>query len=48
MNEISVIVVSWNACDHLRKCLASIYETGSGVVREVIVVDGQGVQAVNG
>jgi GT2 family glycosyltransferase len=39
MSEISVIIVSWNARGYLRDCLASIRETGGGLVREVIVVD---------
>ena len=36
---VSVIVVSWNACHHLRNCLASIRREGAPLVREVIVVD---------
>lgn len=39
MGKISVIIVSWNASGHLRKCLDSIRRNGSGVVLEVIVVD---------
>ena len=39
MQEISVIIVSWNARDHLRKCLASIRANGGPAVREIIVVD---------
>lgn len=39
MKSISVIIVSWNACDYLRDCLNSIYQTGSPCVQEVIVVD---------
>jgi GT2 family glycosyltransferase len=39
MSEISVIVVSWNARDHLRDCLVSVRESGSPLVREIIVVD---------
>lgn len=39
MSKISVIIVSWNARDYLRDCLASVYKTGDGVLHEVIVVD---------
>lgn len=39
MSVISVVVVSWNARQHLRNCLASIRETRGSVVREVIVID---------
>src|SRR3982751_1432542 len=41
MSKISVIIVSWNAWAYLRDCLVSIYETGEGVLHEVIVVDNQ-------
>jgi GT2 family glycosyltransferase len=39
MSKISVIIVSWNACNYLRKCLTTIAATGGTCVREVIVVD---------
>jgi GT2 family glycosyltransferase len=39
MSQISVLIVSWNARAHLRKCLQSVRETGAGIVRELIVVD---------
>lgn len=39
MAKVSVIIVSWNARDYLKTCLASIRQTGAGVVQEVIVVD---------
>jgi GT2 family glycosyltransferase len=39
MNQISIIIVSWNACKHLSNCLDSIRQYGGSVVREVIVVD---------
>ncbi|HXT42299.1 MAG TPA: glycosyltransferase family 2 protein [Candidatus Angelobacter sp.] len=39
MHHISVIIVSWNAREHLRNCLRSIRKTGDPLVREVIVVD---------
>jgi GT2 family glycosyltransferase len=39
MSEISIIIVSWNACTLLRNCLNSILTTGGSLVREIIVVD---------
>ena len=39
MNKISVIIVSWNAKEYLRNCLASLYKNGSSLIGEVIVVD---------
>ncbi|MEI6166054.1 MAG: glycosyltransferase family 2 protein [bacterium] len=39
MNKISVIIVSWNAKDFLRNCLASIYKNSGTLIGEVIVVD---------
>ena len=39
MGGISIIVVNWNGRDFLRGCLASIRQTGGGLVSEVIVVD---------
>jgi GT2 family glycosyltransferase len=38
-NKISVIIVSWNARDYLRKCLISIRETFDSLAVEIIVVD---------
>ena len=37
--QISVIIVSWNACRYLRDCLSSVRETAGPLVREIIVVD---------
>ena len=37
--QISVIIVSWNACSYLRSCLASLRDTGCALKLEVIVVD---------
>ncbi len=37
--QMSVIIVSWNVRDHLRRCLASIQETTQDLEYEVIVVD---------
>jgi GT2 family glycosyltransferase len=39
MGTISVIIVSWNAREHLRKCLNSIRQAGGPLVREIIVID---------
>jgi len=39
MKELSVIIVSWNACGYLRDCLRSVQSTGDSVVKDVIVVD---------
>jgi hypothetical protein len=39
VNQISVIIVSWNARGYLRDCLASVYESGGSLIQEVIVVD---------
>jgi GT2 family glycosyltransferase len=39
MNKISVIVVSWNAREYLRDCLASVRATGQDEVCETIVID---------
>jgi len=39
MKELSIIIVSWNACEFLRGCLNSIRTSGCLLVREIIVVD---------
>jgi hypothetical protein len=39
MNQISVIIVSWNALGYLRDCLASVRRLGGPDVGEIIVVD---------
>ncbi|MGH7869874.1 MAG: glycosyltransferase family 2 protein [Candidatus Dormibacteraceae bacterium] len=39
MDDVSIIIVSWNARGHLRNCLDSIRQTRGEAVREVIVVD---------
>jgi GT2 family glycosyltransferase len=39
MPSISVIIVSWNARNHLRNCLESIRKTSGCLVQQVIVVD---------
>ncbi len=37
--DISVIIVSWNVKDALRRCLQSLEQHSNGVIYEVIVVD---------
>lgn len=37
--EVSVIIVSWNACELLRGCLNSIRELRCPTIREIILVD---------
>jgi len=37
--EISIIIVSWNACEHLRKCLQSIFHSETNISFEVFVID---------
>ena len=37
--DVSVVIVSWNACDLLRDCLKSIFDQTSQINFEVIVVD---------
>lgn len=39
MTDISVIIVSWNARDYLRKCLLSVNAASAGLQVETIVVD---------
>lgn len=39
MNDVSVVIVSWNARDYLKMCLQSIARASSGLAVEVIVVD---------
>lgn len=37
--DISIIIVNWNTCDLLRRCLASIKAHGADLALEIIVVD---------
>jgi GT2 family glycosyltransferase len=39
MKSISVVIVSWNAKEHLRRCLESIREHADDCVLETIVID---------
>ncbi len=37
--DLSIIIVSWNTKEFLLSCVGSVFESGPGVSREVIVVD---------
>jgi len=37
--KLSIIIVSFNTCELLRKCLTSAYEAAQGIPTEIIVVD---------
>lgn len=37
--NLSIIIVSWNTCELLKKCLNSIYQNEAGLILEVYVVD---------
>lgn len=37
--ELSVVIVNWNACSYLERCLATVYENSDGLQVDVIVVD---------
>lgn len=39
MVDLSIIIVNWNASEHLRQCLHSIYNSGARLSLETIVVD---------
>lgn len=38
-NDLSIIIVSWNAKEFLRACLLSVYKTTPGIKHEVFVID---------
>ena len=38
-NGISIVIVSYNTGDFLRRCLGSLNEDPSPLVRDIIVVD---------
>jgi GT2 family glycosyltransferase len=37
--HLSIIVINWNTCDFLSRCLQSVYDTVSDLDLETIVVD---------
>ena len=37
--DISIIIVSWNVCELLKKCIESIYKHTRGVTFEIFVID---------
>jgi N-acetylglucosaminyl-diphospho-decaprenol L-rhamnosyltransferase len=39
MIDLSIIILSWNTCDLLEKCLNSINEFGEGMEFEILVID---------
>jgi GT2 family glycosyltransferase len=39
MNDLSIIIVSWNTREYLLSCLGSIFEQEDGPFKEVIVID---------
>lgn len=39
MIDLSIVIVNWNASEHLRQCLRSIYGSGARLSFETIVVD---------
>ncbi len=39
MNYLSVVLVSYNTLELLRKCLSSVYQNGDGLALQVLVID---------
>lgn len=39
MPELSIIIVNWNACDLLQRCLQAVYTTAGDLDLEVLVLD---------
>src|SRR5262245_31536913 len=37
--ELSVVIVNYNTCDHLLRCLRSLAEQRDGLLTEILVVD---------
>jgi GT2 family glycosyltransferase len=37
--EVSIIIVNWNTCDYLYKCLNAVYNTIDEIIFEVVLVD---------
>jgi GT2 family glycosyltransferase len=38
--KTSVLIVNWNSCEFLRKCLTSLNTTSAEIIDEIVVVDG--------
>ena len=38
-NSLSIVIVSYNTCEHVRSCLDSILRQANPLTREIIVVD---------
>lgn len=39
MKDLSIIIITWNALEHLKKCLDSVFKTVKEIDYEIIVVD---------
>lgn len=39
MKDLSIIIITWNALGHLKKCLDSVFNTVKNIDYEIIVVD---------
>ena len=39
MTQLGIVIVNWNTCDYLRRCLASVYASRGLSSFEVVVVD---------
>lgn len=39
MPKLGIVIVNWNTCDHLRRCLASVRKSQGATDFEVVVVD---------
>jgi GT2 family glycosyltransferase len=43
MPELSIVIVSYNACADLERCLASLHDSPPAIPHEIIVVDNQSI-----
>ncbi len=39
MRDIGIIIVNWNTCDHLRRCLETVFASAGDFAYRVVVVD---------
>jgi len=39
MQTLSIIIISWNDCENLRRCLTSLYKSSHQNIHEIIVID---------